>query len=482
MESISKIDSCGTVRATLSVGGLLSGGFPFDTDGLNLIWKKSTVAASNESWTKWSQTTSTDGNQYVKKGYRHYDMTFQDVVFDVFILHMDAGEATDSRHSQWQQLAAAINNTDLSRPKLVIGDTNSRWTREDITANFMNRLNGNLTASDVWVEFYRNGIYPNTSMGDLTDQSNPINYTNYEIVDKIIYINPTAANTPQLVPQSFRIEQDYTYGTVNGTNDNTALGDHKPVVVTFKMLTAGDPLPAEIELPDDGENNATTIANAQDVLANVTLSGRTLYKDDSWNTLCLPFNMTSQQVTAQLAPLAMKTLTSTDYDQSSQTLYHNFTDATEIQAGVPFIVKWGNGNDWEDPVFSNVTIDNSLTTTETTYADFIGNYAPLTLEADGTTLYLGSGNTLYYPTTSISFGACRAYFQLKEDIFAGESTATVNAFTLNFDGDTNGINTVQSSMLNGQSDSWYTIDGVKLQGKPTARGLYIHGKNKVLIK
>ena len=101
------------------------------------------------------------------------------------------------------------------------------------------------------------------------------------------------------------------------------------------------------------------------------------------------------------------------------------------------------------------------------------------MEANGTTLYLGSDNTLYYPTTSIPFGACRAYFQLKGDIFAGESAVTVNSFALNFDGDTNGIKNVQSPMDNGQ---WYTIDGVKLQGKPTTRGLYINGKNKVLIK
>ena len=38
----------------------------------------SACTASKESWTKWNQTTSTDGNQYIKKGYRHYDLTLPD--------------------------------------------------------------------------------------------------------------------------------------------------------------------------------------------------------------------------------------------------------------------------------------------------------------------------------------------------------------------------------------------------------------------
>ena len=241
MESLKENYSCGSIRATLSLGGFFSGGFPFDTDGLNLIWKNISCTASKESWTRWSETTSTDGNQYVKKGYRHYDLTLSDgTIIDVFILHMDAGEAIGSREAQWRQLAEAVNAADSSRPKLILGDTNSRWTREDIASNFMARLNKSLTATDVWVEFFRDGHQPTTDMADLTDQSNPENYSNYEVVDKIIYVNPWIGNTVQLVPQSFRIEQDYTYDTIDHDGNTKPLGDHRPVVVTFKILKSGD--------------------------------------------------------------------------------------------------------------------------------------------------------------------------------------------------------------------------------------------------
>ena len=58
-----------------------------------------------------------------------------------------------------------------------------------------------------------------------------------------------------------------------------------------------------IELAD-ADDNATTIAANDGKTVNVTLAGRTLFKDGSWNTICLPFNMTAEQVAAQLAPSA----------------------------------------------------------------------------------------------------------------------------------------------------------------------------------
>lgn len=226
--------SCGTLRATLDITHL---SYPFDTDGLNLIWKTSKAQATNESWTRWNDRTDTDGNQFVKKGYRHYDMTLEGgEVIDVYVLHMDAGDATSSREGQWRQLADAVNAADPNRPKLIIGDTNSRWTREDINANFVNRLNG-FTVGDPWVKFWRGGVFPTPGTGDLTDQTDPANLTNYEVVDKLLYLNPSATEGAlQLQPRSFRLEQDYTYGTVDGSGNTKALGDHRPAVGEFVLM------------------------------------------------------------------------------------------------------------------------------------------------------------------------------------------------------------------------------------------------------
>ncbi len=52
--------------------------------------------------------TDTDGNQYVKKGYRHYDLALSDgAVIDVFVLHMDAGDNDDAINDKHHPVALA---------------------------------------------------------------------------------------------------------------------------------------------------------------------------------------------------------------------------------------------------------------------------------------------------------------------------------------------------------------------------------------
>lgn len=40
----------------------------------------------------------------------------------------------------------------------------------------------------------------------------------------------------------------------------------------------------------------------------------------------------------------------------------------------------------------------------------------------------------------------------------------------------------QCSIVNVQSDAWYTITGVKLNGVPTSKGVFINNGRKVVIK
>lgn len=497
MESLKDNYSCGTIRNTLSLGDLdygdlIQGKVHVDTDGLNLIWKFNKVSATNESWTSWSDTESTDGNQYVEKGYRHYDMQLDGgPAIDVFILHMDAGDtnATWSRESQWRQLAEAINNSDHNRAKLIIGDTNSRYTREDVITNFIDRLSSDFTMGDVWVDFYRDGIYPTKDMDNLTDQTNPTNYSKYEIVDKIIYINPKAANTVHLVPQTFCIEQDYTYDYVDHNNNTTPLGDHRPVVVTFKYQLSGDVTPTAVTLLDD-DDNTTIINNTINVLSNVTLQDRTLYRDNSWNTLCLPFNAekTGDFADATLMELDTEGIydgKQTGFDASNGILYLFFKNATSITAGKPYIVKWASGGDFT-PTFNGVTITSASPDATVKSSDnkvqFLGSYSPVALTPnDKTNLFIGADNTLYYPDAANNddgkfyINAFRAYFHI-------DDAAGVRSFVLNLDDEeSTEIRGVNCSNNSTDRTDWYTLDGRKLLGKPTTKGLYIANGKKIAI-
>ena len=241
----------------------------------------------------------------------------------------------------------------------------------------------------------------------------------------------------------------------------------------------------------EGSKNADIIAaNNGTTGLTVQLQGRTLYKDGKWNTLCLPFDVTTASGTLSGDKVQAMTLDTENSNLSNGTLTLNFTDAKgqTIPAGTPFIIKWDeSGTDITSPVFEGVTVSNAThDATVTGVLTFTGTYAPVSIgsEGDKTKLYLGSGNTLYYPSGAMTIGTHRASFQLAEGITAGEPASSVRAFVLNFgDDETTGIISVHDSgfTVNG-SDAWYTIDGRRLDGKPTQRGIYINNGKKVAIK
>ncbi len=249
--------------------------------------------------------------------------------------------------------------------------------------------------------------------------------------------------------------------------------------------------PATITLADDGDNS-TTISDAHGFVADVTLQGRTLYKDGAWNTLCLPFSVDDFAGTP-LEGATVKTLASTSF--SNGTLTMDFTeDVSTIEAGKPYIVKWANGTDIESPVFTGVTISNVTANVETDFADFVGTYSPVSIYIDGkTNLYLGADNTLYYPTVEdFQVNACRGYFQLK-GLTANSNQASIRAFKLNFgDDEATSVTTPLALGRGAGGEAWYTLDGRKLGGrsaegrlqskKPTQRGIYVNNGRKIIIK
>ncbi len=236
-------------------------------------------------------------------------------------------------------------------------------------------------------------------------------------------------------------------------------------------------------------DNSSVLTTYNNETCDVVLTGRTLYKDGDWNTLCLPFDV--EDITGTpLEGATVKTLESTDFKDGLLTM--NFSDAlTSIQAGKPYLVKWAAQEpDYaENPVFENVII-GSITpaNVETEYVNFVGTYSSVVFDA-GTAhkdvLFLGSGSSLYYPdgTKPTTINACRAYFTLK-GITAGDPANGVKEFRLNFgdEDDPDGLNE-ELRMKNEEfatAKGWYSLDGKKLDGKPTQRGIYIHNGKKVL--
>ena len=272
-----------------------------------------------------------------------------------------------------------------------------------------------------------------------------------------------------------------------------SVGDYKSAA--YWSDYANDILGIQSLTLNENTSNSTAIQNADDQMSEVTLSGRTLYKDGKWNTLCLPFNFSAEQIAAHKDFAGAKLMElNTDgkngFDATNGTLYLAFKEATAINAGVPYLVKWdAAGADFTSPVFFGVTINATATTTvsnaDTGLAEvqMVGCYSPVSVDAnDKSILFLGDNNTLYYSTENRNIRSCRAYFSVP---YINQTPgAKARAFVLNFDDEeATGIITVNGSGLTvGDSDAWYSLDGVRLSGKPTQRGIYINNGNKVVIK
>ena len=167
---------------------------------------------------------------------------------------------------------------------------------------------------------------------------------------------------------------------------------------------------------------------------------------------------------------------------------------TVLKAGVPYIIKWEATNtNIVEPVFTGVTVVSSTEAERTvTVADgqvkFVGYYDALSLDPAGSDdfaasivpsiYYMTASSTLKHTGVARTLRACRAYFQFTDE------AAEAREIKLNFgEEETTGIlSTTNFTNYTNEAGAWYTVDGVKLNGKPTRKGLYIFNGHKVVIK
>ena len=182
----------------------------------------------------------------------------------------------------------------------------------------------------------------------------------------------------------------------------------------------------------DGADNAAAIAAAAGRTLPVQLAGRTFAKDGSWQTLCLPFDMTAGQVAAQLAPSALATLRSSSF--ADGTLALTFAAASAIEAGKPYIVRWSGGGNLVDPVFTNVAVRAAAAPVATQYADFVGSFSPVEIAvADADAFLVGTDGIPVQSAADTVLGACRAWFRLKGAAAGGGATHFEEEFLTAYD-------------------------------------------------
>ena len=233
----------------------------------------------------------------------------------------------------------------------------------------------------------------------------------------------------------------------------------------------------------------------------VNLKGRKLYKDGYWNTLTLPFSLSAEKLaTTCLAGADIRRFDNASWDSENQKLTINFSGSNEgkIDAGVPYIIRWGTpetatGEVINNPSFSNVSIelyDNEyldededretadMYETEDNGLRFQGLIAPVQVEANSKTLLLGGENKLYKPNKSMCVYATRAYFT-----YTG-SIAMAREFVMDFGEGEQTTTYIDNIMVEDNRESQvegiFNLNGQRLDAPQ--KGINIINGKKVVIK
>ena len=226
--------------------------------------------------------------------------------------------------------------------------------------------------------------------------------------------------------------------------------------------------PQEITLDENSDN---IVAAAENV--NVTLK-RTFYKDGEWNTLCLPFAVADAKTAFDRAELR-----EVDTENSNGNTIV-FKEATAIEAGKPYLIKWANSSAAAVNVekkFEGVTLVAAATPVEVKGGISFNGFYKMTeaSELGASVAAIGAGNKLFKVTEGKMKGF-RAAFVLS-------SGAEATKYNVVIDGTATGIEDL-------------VIDGVKANGRVynlngqyvgnslngLQPGLYIQNGKKIVVK
>ena len=193
--------------------------------GLNTLSKLSYDADDFER-VKWNACNLASGDCLTPKGFTFMRTRLADGVYvDFYNVHTDAGtEPGDltARADNLHQLSAFIGSHSAGNAVVVMGDTNTRYTRTGDTIAAFAAGNG---LTDAWVQVERGGTAPAAGSDALVCDENAVTDT-CEVVDKVLY---RGSRLVTLTATAYHNE----HAAFLESGSGLMLSDHDPVSVTF---------------------------------------------------------------------------------------------------------------------------------------------------------------------------------------------------------------------------------------------------------
>ncbi len=172
---------------------------------------------------------------YANKGFSMARHSVMGETLDIYNLHGDAGQDTedfDARAAQLAQLAARIDLFSAGNAVIVLGDTNSLFSRAaDSLPSFMTST----SLADTWSELMNGGVTPAPGSAPLAGCTNDAEFdgAGCERIDKVFF---RGSSTLSLAATSYDVPGDL-FDDAMGDQ----LTDHRPVVVTFDAQVVPEP-------------------------------------------------------------------------------------------------------------------------------------------------------------------------------------------------------------------------------------------------
>ncbi len=217
---------------------------------------------------------------------------------------------------------------------------------------------------------------------------------------------------------------------------------------------------------------------------NTTVTLRRSVVADTWNTLCLPFNMTAEQLAEVFGEGAkVAGLTGEEGDVLQFT-----SITTGVEAGKPYLLWPTKAFTADEPaVIEGVNVSTTAAKAEAvddgSELNFVGIYEPAAPSKYD--LFVAAGNKLMNNAAGTELKGMRAYFKdVREHLPVGDddidNPGDVLSKWFSVDGDFTGIVLTDGTVETIQSV--YTIDGKAIAPAQMNKGVYVVNGKKVVIK
>ncbi len=244
---------------------------------------------------------------------------------------------------------------------------------------------------------------------------------------------------------------------------------------------------AKASYADDHSNTAASTIELRDgEICNVKFSGNFTMYGQKWYPVVLPFATNVVTLSQKFGYAVVDTFEGTDANGNIK-----FKLAFgEIPANTPFIIKIIEDKKMDDVSFNTVKIEKAhdangeVKIGDASGVQFVGTYKGR-IDGFRSNMYYFSttkGIDQYYKgndTNTTYLRPLGAYFV---DNSADAASAARMISIEEADGTTTAISAIAADGSFVEADGWYTLNGVKLQGAPTEKGVYVRNGKKVVIK